>query len=161
MNKNASEILDWWAGLCLFNCELNPSKACFGDQTYLNLIPVKYEGVKIIRHKGCNVANWNQLECKRTQQPDGSVLINNEFPIVFIHFTPSTIKGILQGGDGLLMGYLSMYNTALNRFNPDCDMVAAYRSQMEEEKTASTLQSRTSLIASVVRKVKSVFGGRQ
>ena len=67
-----------------------------------------------MKHRGCNVANWNQIECKRTINSDTQeITINNTFPIVFIHFTNSTFKGIIQGEDALLKPYMQKYNALL------------------------------------------------
>jgi hypothetical protein len=112
-NQNALDILIWWATACEFICEIKQSKGMYVDQSHLNLIPVYFENVKIIRHKGCNVAWWNFHECKRSKGNNGEVLINETFPIVFIHFTGNTIRTILKGDDHLLLPYLKQYADSL------------------------------------------------
>ena len=98
-NRRALDALDWWAMACEFVCVNNPSKGHFVDQTHLNLMPIYFDDVKILKHRGCNVANWNQIECRRVKHTDNMVLINGKTPIIFIHFTKSTIRGI-EVGDG-------------------------------------------------------------
>ena len=116
-NKEAVPILEWWGKLCEYKCDFAPQLGFHADQTYLNLFPIYFSGVEILKHKGCNVANWNIVECKRVVSLDGTVLICNEFPIVFIHFTRSTINGILRGSDRILMPYLKQYSLILKKYS--------------------------------------------
>ncbi|MFY0650421.1 MAG: hypothetical protein JXQ96_00240 [Cyclobacteriaceae bacterium] len=108
VNQKAVKVMDWWAKCCLHKCVKDFSIGQFVDQTYLNLIPIYFDKVKILKHQGCNVANWNQVVCKR-ELKNGKVLINDSWEIVFIHFTKSTIKGIVQGKDTLLADHLAKY----------------------------------------------------
>ncbi|EGV17452.1 class I SAM-dependent methyltransferase [Thiocapsa marina] len=105
--------MTWWAKLCLYRCEKQPSEGLFVDQAYLDMMPVYFNDVAIERHRGCNVANWNRLECARVSRPDGTVGIAGGWDIVFIHFTQSTIKGIESGEDALLRPFLAGYLSAL------------------------------------------------
>ncbi|MDQ3534014.1 MAG: hypothetical protein M3421_00110, partial [Bacteroidota bacterium] len=108
VNSNGKEAMAWWANVCLYQCIKDTSIGQFVDQTYLNLFPVLFAKVHILRHKGCNVANWNTVDCPRTS--DGNkVLIENKWPIVFIHFTKSTLLGIHLGYDPVLKPYLEEY----------------------------------------------------
>jgi hypothetical protein len=78
-------------------------------------MPLYFEGVHILRHKGCNVAVWNQHVCRRTMKPDGSILINDEFPIVFVHF----VSEIPKEFDPMLAGYLDRYMERLRSFSEE------------------------------------------
>ncbi len=109
--------IEWWTKVCLNECVKAPERSIFDDQAYLNLIPIYFEDVKVIRHRGCNVANWNQIECSRVADEKGVVRINGETEIVFIHFTKSTINGILSGKDGLLAPYLKQHQDSLRKFS--------------------------------------------
>jgi hypothetical protein len=113
-NKNALPALRWWVKACLHICERDDSRGQFSDQTHLNLLPIYFDNVKIIKHRGCNVANWNQIECARVRRGD-TVLINGKDPIVFIHFTRSTIRGIVKGEDALLAPFFDAYRENLQR----------------------------------------------
>ena len=121
-----AEALDWWARNCLAICEIDACNGQFVDQSHLNLLPVFFEGVHILSHRGCNIANWNQLECRREKQMDGSVMINHRYPIVFIHFTKSTVNGILHGEDDALLPYLDKFRTCVGDFYPGFDSAAHY-----------------------------------
>lgn len=115
VNQHSIEILDWWATACEYKCEISHAEGHHADQTYLNLVPVYFEGVEIIRNKGCNVANWNKIECPRTVVEGGRVLIAGVYPVVFIHFTGSTMRGIMYGKDGLLRPMLDTYFASLEK----------------------------------------------
>lgn len=81
------DILKWWAEMCLYACEDNSGKGIFVDQKYLDLFPLLNSEVKVLTHKGCNVAVWNRHECRRSYSEDGSIIINDKYPVVFVHFT--------------------------------------------------------------------------
>jgi len=117
-NASAVDALDWWARACEFICVKDTSIGQFVDQTHLNLLPVYFDRVKILKHRGCNVANWNQVECRRVKKGE-HVLINGDTPIIFIHFTKSTIRGILSGADAELDAYLQKYSNKLNKYGID------------------------------------------
>lgn len=100
--------LKWWAEACHFKMGEVKSLGIHDDQKYLDALPALFEHIKIIRHKGCNIAAWNFEECKRTMA-NGTVMINGEYPIIFIHFNQVLAKEILKGHDKLLLPYLEEY----------------------------------------------------
>ena len=112
-SSQGTEAMDWWARCCLHSCARGSFEGELHDQSILNLMPVYFEGVHVLRHKGCNVSNWNQHECKRIIQPDGSVKIDNEYPVVFVHFS----AGIPRSWDPMLGGYMDRYLAALRQIN--------------------------------------------
>jgi len=107
-NKNGIPALQWWAKVCHFKMEANPLQGIYDDQRYLDVLPVKFEDVKIIRNRGCNIGAWNEEECKRILV-NGVVLINKEYPIIFIHFNNMLMQQILKGHDALLLPYLTEF----------------------------------------------------
>ncbi|MCG9973018.1 hypothetical protein [Christiangramia crocea] len=112
----ALNILDWWLEVCSY--KMVKSQGFYVDQAYLNLLPVYFPGqVRQIEHRGCNVSNWNFIECER-RMINNQVLINGVYPIIFIHFTPGTLKLIHSGKDKLLDEHLDEYTKALRKFNP-------------------------------------------
>ena len=119
VSKNGIPAMEWWSKVCLYKCIKDSRRGLFVDQSYLDLIPIYFDNVKILKHKGCNIANWNQVECKRTINEKGEVLINNSWIIVFIHFTKSTIRGIKNGQDSLLKKHLEQYEAMIQKYK-DC-----------------------------------------
>lgn len=114
VNKKGSEAINWWAEMCHYKTEENTELGLFYDQKYLDILPVQFDGIKIIKHQGCNLASWNVETCKR-EIVDGKLLINGKFEPVFIHFAKETIANILNRNDKLLMPYLEKYIQALKK----------------------------------------------
>jgi hypothetical protein len=123
VNSKAKSTLQWWAECCLYRCEKNAFRGTYDDQKYLDLVPVIDEGAMVLRHQGCNIAEWNRYVCYRTER-NGQVYINDVFPLVFIHFNYSTIREIELGNDPLLLPYYNRYFDWLKKYNS-----AATRSQ--------------------------------
>lgn len=151
VNKGADAILDWWLNMCLYTCTIEPENGFYGDQTYLNLFPVYFEGIEVLRHRGCNVANWNKIECRRVLRFDNSVWINDEYPIVFIHFTANTIRGILEGNDSLLLPNLELYAGTLKKYAPALDIKSIYKRKSE----------RSTPVRTTIKKILRKFSGNR
>jgi hypothetical protein len=85
-SPQARSFLDWWEERCLdfgFN-ELR--SGLFVDQKWMNLAPCLFEGVRILRHVGCDVAYWN-LQERSLSERDGIYIVNGASPLVFFHFS--------------------------------------------------------------------------
>lgn len=115
-NANGKAALEWWAMACAYKCEKDHVHGLHDDQKYLDLIPAVFDKVGILQHRGCNVAFWNRHENTRVNR-DGKVLIRNQWPIVFIHFTKELSRTIENGQDKALLPYLEKYHTTLGLYN--------------------------------------------
>lgn len=115
VNKKAIRDLDWWAACCAYRCEKNALRGTFDDQKYLDLIPVMNERAHIVRHKGCNVAEWNKAVISRTAR-DGHIYLDEKYPLVFIHFNGSTVRAIEHGEERLLKKSLDAYLENLAKY---------------------------------------------
>jgi len=113
--KNGLEALKWWAEACYFKCAKILRKGLFDDQKYLDFLPVIFENVGIIKHRGCNVAYWNQIENIRVKTAS-SVLINGQWDIIFIHFTKELIKAVKTQKDPHLTPHLEIYKQAVDKY---------------------------------------------
>ena len=156
VNEYAKDAMLWWARMCLFRCENRPEYGQFVDQTYLNLFHILFDKVKVIKHRGCNVAYWNRVDCKRVIDNDDRVLINGKFPVVFIHFTTSTIRGILNGKDLALKGFFNNYSEDLDRISRDYDLPPIHSPRFSKIKSGiegSTEKQR--ILTRIVSKIKS------
>lgn len=109
-NKKGLPALHWWANACHYKMGSSAALGIHDDQRYLDVLPVKFETVKIIRHQGCNIGGWNRLVCQRIPV-ENSVLINNLYPIIFIHFNGVLMQEILKGYDPHLLPYLQKYQS--------------------------------------------------
>ena len=79
VTKEATDIMSYWANLCLAECVIDFEQGMYVDQKYLDVLHSRFEGIGILRHRGCNVATWNLTDNKRSVNESGQVMINNEF----------------------------------------------------------------------------------
>jgi hypothetical protein len=107
-NQKGKDAMQWWAEMCHYKTEEDQEQGLFFDQKYLTILPVQFNGVKIIKHQGCNLASWNVQTCIR-EIIDGKLMINGKFEPVFIHFNRETFVNILNRNDKLLHPYMEEY----------------------------------------------------
>lgn len=117
--------LNWWAECCLYRCEKNMWRGLFDDQKYLDLIPVINPLAHVVQHKGCNVAEWNSVVCHRSIV-NGRLLINQHYPVVFVHFNSTTIRAIIDGIEPLLHPHFEQYMSFIHKYNPSISQDAMY-----------------------------------
>ncbi len=118
VNKKAIPALTWWAECCLYNIKKSYWRGLFDDQKYLDLIPVLYNHVEVVRHKGCNVAGWNILTSPRSIDSNGEIQLDGTWPLVFIHFNYYTIQCMVNDKDPLLKKHWDQYHSMLASINP-------------------------------------------
>ncbi len=132
-NKDGIPALKWWSEVCGNVCEKRTKKGYYVDQSHLNLMPILFENVGIIKNRGCNVASWNRNTCERSKI-GGKLFLSGEYELVFIHFTADTIKGALNGNDPFLKPYLNTYENALKEEKPDFDSFTLKESLFQKAK---------------------------
>ncbi len=165
-SKSGKNALLYWAKLCFFKCEVNRNEGFYVDQRYLDILPTRFESVDYIRHKGCNLAYWNQVDCKRTLNPDGVVLINEIEPIVFIHFTNSFFKGVFLESDSLLLPYLEKYRDTILKYC-ETDLISEFfkegihlksrTEEVEPQKNTNEFNKHLKKITHIFKKLKKAF----
>jgi hypothetical protein len=119
VNSNGAHVMRWWADCCAYNVKKSAWRGLFDDQKYLDLLPIIFDNVQIIKHKGCNVAGWNLAQCPRSLNKNGALMLDNRWPLIFIHFNGFTLRAILRGKDPLLAPHLAQYVAALKHFKPN------------------------------------------
>ena len=77
--------LRWWRERCIEWCYDRVEGDRFADQRYLDRLPELFKNVHVIGHLGANLAPWN-LEDLRVEWRDGSVRIEDRYPLLFFHF---------------------------------------------------------------------------
>lgn len=91
VSHNGIPILDWWANCCLYNVKKAYWRGLFDDQKYLDLVPVLFDDVEILKHKGCNLAGWNYQNYSISRNAENHLLLNGD-PLVFIHFADLSMR---------------------------------------------------------------------
>lgn len=108
VNQQSTPFLNWWQQACLFKMTRDMANGYYDDQRFLDAAVLLLDDVGIIRHAGCNLGSWN-LEHNRRRKVGNKVVVNEEYPIVFIHFNNETIKHIAIGNDSFLQPYLKIF----------------------------------------------------
>jgi hypothetical protein len=127
-NKNGIPALQWWANACIYNIKKSYRRGLFDDQKYLDLFPILFENVKILKHKGCNVAGWNIETSPRSLDPENKVILEGKWPLIFIHFNYYTIQTITQKKDPELESCWKDYHGLLLFRNPQYNYQKEIRS---------------------------------
>jgi hypothetical protein len=104
-NQNAQEALIWWANCCLYNLKKAYWRGLFDDQKYLDLLPIKFDSVQVLKHAGCNFAGWNDDVVDLHRESNGELLINQKYPLVFVHFAALSIQKFSQSTHKLYPEY--------------------------------------------------------
>lgn len=87
----AQELVDWWMERLEVNCYIRPQEGIFVDQLPINLAPIFFDNVYITKHLGLNAAPWNLHE-RNIYNTNGTWTVNNEFPLIFFHFSNFNIN---------------------------------------------------------------------
>ena len=84
-NAVTKQMLSWWQDRVYHHCRYAVQAGMFVDQKWMDLAAGLFEGVKIIRDPGYNVAYWNMHE-RTLSVKDGEYLVNGQ-PCYFFHFS--------------------------------------------------------------------------
>jgi hypothetical protein len=76
----------WFGDRLRAYCYSDIERGIFVDQKWCNLVPAFFDGVKILRDPGYNVASWNLSQRRLSIDRDGAILVNGA-PLRFFHFT--------------------------------------------------------------------------
>jgi len=76
--------LRWWRDRCIEWCYDRVEDGRFADQKYLDDWPSRFEGVRVVQHKGAGLAPWN-LSNYQLRLEKGQVFVDGE-PLIFYHF---------------------------------------------------------------------------
>jgi len=119
VNKNAKESIKWWADCCAYNVKQSSWRGLFDDQRYLDMLPVLFDNVHVLKHRGCNVASWNVDQNPRSLNQQGNIILGEKWPLIFIHFNGFTMRAIGKGQDEMLRPHLNAYFANLKEYNPN------------------------------------------
>lgn len=85
-SAETQRFLRWWRERTYQKGYDNPARGLFTDQLWINLVPLFFEGVAILRHPGYNMAPWNLHERILLEKDNGYHLESGE-PLAFYHFS--------------------------------------------------------------------------
>lgn len=80
------DFAEWWAERLYHFCWAEPEIGLFTDQKWVNLAPVYFDGVDILKSSRFNVAPWNLTTRKVTGNVKSGFKVDGK-PLGFYHFT--------------------------------------------------------------------------
>lgn len=105
-SRSGQPALAYWQEMC--SRYVGRSELFYDDQRYLDVLPVYFPNVHIVRHLGCNVASWNRHRNIRSLKKE-KVVINDHYPLTFIHFS-----NFNYSADPLLQTHFHDYQDAID-----------------------------------------------
>jgi hypothetical protein len=85
--SEASSFLNWWNRRCIDLCFMESQFGLSTDQKWVSIAPCFFDFLKISFNPGYNAAPWNTFERTLNGKKDGRYIVNNDFPLVFFHFS--------------------------------------------------------------------------
>lgn len=92
-DNNGNAMARWWAGRLYEACYDDVPNGIFTDQKYCDHVPGLFDKVEILRDPGYNVASWNLSRRFLSIERNGSIMVNEKFPLRFYHFTKINSEG--------------------------------------------------------------------
>lgn len=86
------KAVKWWKEKCLENCKISPKEGLFGDQKYLDELPMLFPAICSITTPGVNIGPWNQLKYQFSKVNE-SIFID-EHLLIFFHFSGLRVSAI-------------------------------------------------------------------
>ena len=83
-DEDATVCLCWWRERCLEWCYDRVEVGKFADQKYLDHWPSLFKGVRVLEHRGANLAAWN-LANYSIKLTNDSIMIDDQ-NLIFFHF---------------------------------------------------------------------------
>jgi len=82
----ARRFLHWWSDRCLGHGFHETQVGVFVDQKWVNLAPCYFDGCRILKDPGINMAQWNLHE-RVLSILDGRYVVNGSTPLRLYHFS--------------------------------------------------------------------------
>jgi hypothetical protein len=92
-DQNAQAFLNWWMSKLRNQCFFDSKRGMFAEQLWLNLVPLYFNKVEVLRHEGCNVSYWNLHE-RNLSLIENVYYVNQKVPLIFYHYSGATINCI-------------------------------------------------------------------
>ncbi len=81
----SEKLLQWWSDKLYHHCVVAIENNLFVDQRWMDLAPALFDGVRILRDPGYNMAYWNLHE--RSISLGDNLSVNDGKPLYFFHFS--------------------------------------------------------------------------
>ena len=95
-SEDSHKLIAWWKERLRTHCLMDKPKGIFVDQKWMDLAPLLFEGVYILKHRGYNMAWWNFSE-RVLLHSQGEFAVNQADQFLhFFHFS-----GFKPGSDSI------------------------------------------------------------
>lgn len=85
--EESMRFVRWWQKRLLKHCVIRKNQGLFVDQKWVDLAPLFFSGIHVVRDPGFNMAWWNLVERKLLQNQDGYYVNDFSKPLHFFHFS--------------------------------------------------------------------------
>lgn len=86
-SQNTLDLLNWWEEKTLKIGFNRVSEGLFVDQLWINLAPIFFNNVKVLKEYGFNVAPWNLHERNLINKNDNEYIMKDSSKLIFYHFS--------------------------------------------------------------------------
>lgn len=124
---NGRRVAKFWEDRLYKYCYSDVPRGLFTDQKWFDLVPIFFEGVEVVRHKGMNVASWN-LARRPLERVDGRYLCGGD-ELVFFHFS-----GFDQDIPKRMMRKFGVFNNELKKLLSEYEKKHAFRKKKFEKR---------------------------
>jgi hypothetical protein len=87
INDETKQFLNWWKHTLYSQGQSDIPRGYFYDQIWWMLGVCFLDKVKILRHLGYNMCNWNLHERFLSKDGRGNYIVNDSIPLRFFHFS--------------------------------------------------------------------------
>lgn len=85
-SEETNKYITWFRERSVKDCVYDFSRGIYGEQLWLNLVPLYFSNISVETNKGLNVAYWNLHE-RIISEKKGTFFINKTVPLYFFHYS--------------------------------------------------------------------------
>lgn len=80
-------FLRWWQERLIRHCIIDKPKGLFVDQKWIDIAPLFFDGIQVLKDPGYNMAWWNFAERKLLKSGEQNYVNSPEHELIFFHFS--------------------------------------------------------------------------
>jgi AraC-like DNA-binding protein len=129
-DANGNAFAKWWRDRLMYHCYDDIPNGVFTDQSWCDLAPAIFAGVKVVREPEFNVATWNLSERHVTGDDLDSMMVNKDRRLAFFHFS-----GIDKGAQLIMLNKYGSNMPVLYKLR-ECYLEQCRECEVDEFKTS-------------------------
>lgn len=86
-SEHSANLINWWKERLRTHCLIDKPRGIFVDQKWMDLAPLLFDEVFILKHLGYNMAWWNFDERKLLDLGESYAVNSSDHPLYFFHFS--------------------------------------------------------------------------